>query len=188
MARTSSKMLALGTKAPDFKLLDTVSGEYKSLSGLKSEQATVVIFMCNHCPYVILMKEKLAELARAYHSKGVRFIAISSNDAENYPDDSPENMKLDAEKYGYCFPYLYDETQVVAKAYDAACTPDLYVFDSALRLVYRGQFDESRPGVGIAPTGADLSAALDAILAGDIVSTDQTPSLGCNIKWITQVA
>lgn len=183
MARTSSNMLPLGTIAPDFTMPDTVSGKTVSLDELKSDQATVIMFICNHCPFVKHVDEQLVAVANDYRSKGVSFIAISSNDVENYPQDGPELMKEEAEKLGYPFPYLYDESQEVAKAYDAACTPDFYVFNGDLKCVYRGQLDDSRPGNGKPVTGSDLRAALDEILEGKAVSAPQIPSLGCNIKW-----
>ena len=183
MARTPSNMLPLGTPAPDFKLLDTISGKTLSLSELKSDKATVIMFICNHCPFVKHVDDGIVSLANDYQAKGVSFIAISSNDVENYPQDSPELMKEEAEKVGYTFPYLYDETQAVAKAYDAACTPDFYVFDKDLKCAYRGQLDDSRPSNGKPVTGKDLRAALDEILGGKEVSAPQIPSLGCNIKW-----
>tara|TARA_Y100000114_G_scaffold157317_1_gene189671 strand:- start:15153 stop:15686 length:534 start_codon:yes stop_codon:yes gene_type:complete len=176
-------MLPLGTPAPDFKLPDTISGKSLSLAELKSDKATVIMFICNHCPFVKHVDEGIVSLAKDYQTKGVSFIAISSNDVENYPQDSPELMKEEAEKVGYTFPYLYDETQEVAKAYDAACTPDFYVFDADLKCAYRGQLDDSRPGNGKPVTGKDLRAALDEILEGKPVSAPQIPSLGCNIKW-----
>lgn len=183
MARTPSNMLPLGTPAPDFKLPDTVSGKTLNLDELKSDKATVVMFICNHCPFVKHVDAGIVSLAKDYQSKSVSFIAISSNDVENYPQDSPELMKEEAEKVGYTFPYLYDETQAVAKAYDAACTPDFYVFDAEMKCAYRGQLDSSRPGNGVPVTGKDLRAALDEILEGKEVSAPQIPSLGCNIKW-----
>ncbi len=183
MALTESKMLALGTQAPDFTLPDTVSGQVLSLSDLKSEKATVIMFLCNHCPYVIHVNEEIVRITKDYQSKGVRFIGISSNDVVNYPQDGPDKMKIHAREVGYDFPYLYDETQEVAKAYDAACTPDFYVFDGALKLAYRGRLDGSRPGNNLTLTGEDLRAALDAVLAGSEVSSLQIPSAGCNIKW-----
>lgn len=183
MARTPSNMIALGTKAPDFALPDTVSGTTKTLDELKGEKATVVMFICNHCPFVKHVNQGIVSLAKDYNDKGIGFIAISSNDVENYPDDSPDKMKENAESEGFLFPYLYDETQEVAKAYDAACTPDFYVFDHGLSLVYRGQLDDSRPGNGIPVTGKDIRQALDAILVGDRVPDAQKPSIGCNIKW-----
>ncbi|PWL30239.1 thioredoxin family protein [uncultured Roseivirga sp.] len=183
MARTPSNMLPLGTKAPNFTLPDTISGKTVSLDKLKSDKATVIMFICNHCPFVKHVDEAIVSLAKDYQARGVSFIAISSNDVENYPQDSPELMKEEAEKVGYTFPYLYDETQEVAKAYDAACTPDFYVFDKDLKCAYRGQLDDSRPGNDKPVTGKDLRAALDEILEGKEVSAPQIPSLGCNIKW-----
>ncbi|TKD61359.1 thioredoxin family protein [Flavobacterium sp. ASW18X] len=183
MARTPSNMLPLGTKAPDFSLLDTLSGSVLELDQLKGEKGTVVLFICNHCPFVIHVNPMLVTLANIYQEKGINFIAISSNDVENYPQDAPELMTKVAKKENYPFPYLYDETQEVAKAYDAACTPDLYLFDQDLALVYRGQLDDSRPQNGIPLTGQDLKAAMDALLSGVAITTVQKPSLGCNIKW-----
>ncbi len=183
MAATPSAMMPLGTKAPDFSLTDTVSGKTVSLEKLKGEKATLVMFICNHCPYVLHVNDELVRVARHYQPKGVSFIAISSNDVENYPQDGPELMKEQAKKVGYPFPYLYDETQEVAKAYDAACTPDLFLFDHELKCVYRGQLDDSRPKNDIPVTGKNLRAALDAVLAGEEVSEHQIPSIGCNIKW-----
>ena len=183
MALTPSNMIPLGTKAPDFNLPDAVSGSDMSLEHLKSDKATVIMFICNHCPYVKHVQQGLVELANDYIAKGVSFIAINSNDVENYPDDSPENMKRDAEKFGYPFPYLFDETQAIAKAYAAACTPDFYIFDGDLKLIYRGQMDDSRPGNGKPVTGKDIREALDQILDGNTISEDQIPSIGCNIKW-----
>lgn len=177
-----SNMMELGTPAPDFNLLDTISNKQKSLSKLYSDTATVIVFICNHCPFVHHVNRQLVKVANTYQAEGIQFIAISSNDIENYPQDSPELMKVTAIKEKYSFPYLYDETQEVAKAYKAECTPDFFVFDGELKCVYRGRFDETRPGMGVA-TGADLSAALDAILAGKKVNPDQKPSMGCNIKW-----
>ncbi len=183
MAATPSIMLELGTKAPDFELTDAVTGQKISLESLQSEQATVVMFICNHCPYVKHVRHELARLGEDYLEKGVSFVAISSNDVDNYPEDSPEKMKLVAEEWGLPFPYLYDESQEVAKAYMAACTPDFYVFDSNLKLVYRGQLDDSRPGNDVPVTGKDIRNALENILAGMPVSKNQKPSIGCNIKW-----
>jgi len=176
-------MLELGTQAPDFTLPDTVSGEEKSFSELASDKATVVMFICNHCPYVIHVNPEIVRLANDYQAKGVSFIAISSNDAEKYPQDGPDKMKEQAEKLGYPFPYLFDETQEVAKAYDAACTPDFYVFDGDQKLVYRGRLDGSKPGNDAPLTGEDLRAALDAVLAGKPAPEKQYPSGGCGIKW-----
>lgn len=183
MARTPSNMLPLGTPAPEFKLTDTVSGKELSLNDVKSDKATVIMFICNHCPFVKHVDEGIVAVAKDYQAKGVSFVAISSNDVENYPQDAPNLMKEEAEKVGYSFPYLYDETQEVAKAYDAACTPDFYVFDGDLKCAYRGQLDDSRPGNDKPVTGKDLRAALDEILEGKEVSAPQLPSLGCNIKW-----
>ncbi|MGG3888810.1 thioredoxin family protein [Metabacillus fastidiosus] len=183
MARTESKMFPLGSTAPDFNLLNTANDETVSLQDIKSDTATVIMFICNHCPFVKHVDDELIRLANDYQPKGISFIAISSNDVENYPDDSPENMKKTAEELGYPFPYLYDETQEVAKAYDAACTPDFYIFDGDLKCVYRGQLDDSRPGNEKTVTGESIRAALDALLHNETVSDVQKPSLGCNIKW-----
>lgn len=183
MARTPSNMLELGTKAPRFSLMDTISGETKSLERLKGEKGTVIMFICNHCPFVIHVNPKITELAKDYQKKGIGFIAISSNDIENYPQDAPELMTVKAKEEGYPFPYLYDETQDVAKSFDAACTPDFYLFDEDLSLVYRGQLDDSRPENGVPLTGKDLSNAMDAVLNGTKVDVLQKPSIGCNIKW-----
>ncbi len=183
MARTPSNMIPLMTTAPQFEILDTVSGKMMSLSQLKGEKGTVIFFICNHCPFVIHVNQELVRVARDYAEKGIGFIAISSNDVENYPDDAPDLMKKLAEEQGYPFPYLYDETQEVARAYDAACTPDIFLFDSDLRLAYRGQLDSSRPGNDIPVTGEDLRKALDAVLENRSVPGEQKPSLGCNIKW-----
>ena len=183
MAFTESNMLDLGTKAPDFTLPDTVSGKTISLKDIASDKATVVMFLCNHCPYVIHVNEEIVRVVRDYKPKGVSFVGISSNDVENYPADAPDKMTLHAKKVGYDFPYLYDESQDVAKAYDAACTPAFYVFDGDLNLVYRGRIDDSRPSNGVALSGKDLRAALDAVLAEEEVSSVQYPSGGCNIKW-----
>lgn len=183
MARTPSNMLALGTKAPDFKLLDTVTGTALSLQALRGLKGTVIYFICNHCPFVKHVNEELVKIAHDYVEKGISFIAISSNDVENYPQDGPDEMKKTAKELGYPFPYLYDETQEVAKAYDAACTPDIYLFDRNLELVYRGQLDDSRPGNDIPVTGNDLRHAMDCLLAGKENTKEQKPSIGCNIKW-----
>jgi len=183
MTRTPSNMLPLGTKAPTFNLINPVTGNSISLDDLKSDTATVIMFICNHCPYVKHVQTHLVELANDYIRKGISFVAINSNDVENYPDDNPEKMKDTAKEFSYPFPYLFDETQEVAKAYQAACTPDFYIFNSEMRLVYRGQLDDSRPGNNIPVTGKDMRAALDSILENMPVSTEQRPSLGCNIKW-----
>jgi peroxiredoxin len=182
MALTPSTMLPLGTTAPDFQLPDT-NGKLVSASDFKNAPALLVIFMCNHCPYVIHIRQGLAQLGRDYQSKGVAMIGINSNDAVNYPADNPARMKDETRTAGYTFPYLFDESQLVAKAYHAACTPDIYLFDARHKLVYRGQFDDSRPGNGVPVTAKDLRVALDAVLAGKPVSATQTPSMGCNIKW-----
>jgi peroxiredoxin len=179
---TPSTMLPLGTKAPDFSL-PNVDGTTVSLSDFASAPACLIIFMCNHCPFVKHVALELAKLGRDYQAKGVAVIAISSNDVSTHPADSPEQMVHEVESREYTFPYLFDEAQEVAQAYKAACTPDYYVFDKDLRLAYRGQLDESRPDSGIAVTGRDLRAALDAVLAGKSPSPDQKPSIGCNIKW-----
>jgi peroxiredoxin len=182
MALTPSTMLPLGTTAPDFKLPDT-DGKIISLADFKDRAALIVIFMCNHCPYVVHIRSALAQLARDYAPRGVGMVGINSNDVENYPADRPAKMKEEVKTAGYIFPYLYDETQAVAKSYRAACTPDIFLFDRGHRLVYRGQFDASRPGNGIPVTGKDLRTALDAVLAGKTTSELQVASIGCNIKW-----
>jgi peroxiredoxin len=175
-------MLSLGAKAPDFALPDT-EGRLVRLSDFQGAPALLVIFMCNHCPYVKHIADELARFAKEYQAKGVAIVGINSNDAANYPDDSLEKMREEVKLRGYTFPYLYDETQEVAKAYRAACTPDFFLFDKEHRLVYRGQFDDSRPSNGVPVTGKDLRAALDAVLSRKPVPPDQKPSLGCNIKW-----
>jgi len=183
MARTPSNMLPLGTKAPEFELLDTASNKTLSLEKLKGKNGTVVMFICNHCPFVVHVNPELSRLGKEYQAKGIGFVAISSNDVANYPQDAPDLMKEKAKAMEYSFPYLYDETQEVAKAYDAACTPDFYLFDANLELVYRGQLDDSRPGNGLPLTGSDLRNAMDAVLNGNAVDSNQKPSIGCNIKW-----
>jgi peroxiredoxin len=183
MALTPSNIFEKGTKAPDFKLMDTISDRTISLSDVQGEKGTIIFFICNHCPFVIHVNEQLVQLANDYLSKGFGFVAISSNDVKNYPQDAPELMKIHAKNVGYPFPYLYDETQEVAKAYDAACTPDLYVFDGDLRSVYHGQLDNSRPGNRIPVTGQDMRAVLDSILDGSKYIGQEKPSMGCNIKW-----
>ena len=184
MAVTPSNMLPIGTKAPDFKLYDTVSGEHQSLDDLKSDKGTLVMFICNHCPYVKHVNPELVRLANDYKEKGISFIAISSNDVESHPQDSPEKMSQNAKEQGYPFPYLYDETQEVAKAYKAACTPDFFLFDGDLKLVYRGRLDESSPGNNKPLNGKDLRHALDKLLQGETIpEKEQYPSMGCNIKW-----
>ncbi|MBT8303725.1 MAG: thioredoxin family protein [Bacteroidia bacterium] len=183
MAQTPSNMLPLGTKAPDFSLLDTLSGQTMNLRDMKGDNGTVIMFICNHCPFVKHVNSEVSQMAKDYIESGVKFIAISSNDVENYPQDGPNLMKENAKSEGYIFPYLYDESQEVAKAYEAACTPDFYLFDEQLELVYRGQLDDSRPGNGVPVTGNDLRLAIDSILNNQSVSTSQKPSIGCNIKW-----
>ena len=182
MVKTASTMLPLGTPAPDFSLRN-VDGQMVSLSDFQGQPALLVIFMCNHCPFVKHIAEQLAQLGRDYQGVGVGMVAISSNDIANHPEDSPEQMIHEVEQRGYSFPYLYDEDQDVAIAYQAACTPDFYVFDGDQKLAYRGQLDSSRPDSGIPVTGQDLRAALDAILAGEPAAEHQVPSIGCNIKW-----
>lgn len=183
MAKTESNMLELGTIAPEFSLFDTVSEETKSLQALKGKNGTVIMFICNHCPFVIHVNPEITRLAIEYQQKGIGFIAISSNDVDNYPQDAPHLMKIKAEKEGYPFPYLYDPTQKVAKDYNAACTPDFYLFNRHSKLVYRGQLDDSRPGNGLPPNGKDLRSALDNLIAQKAIDIHQKPSIGCNIKW-----
>ncbi len=175
-------MLPLGTAAPDFKLPDT-DGKLVSLADFQGKAALLVVFMCNHCPYVIHIRGALAQLARDYLPRNVGMVGINANDVTNYPDDSPAKMKEEVRTAGYVFPYLFDESQSVARSYRAACTPDMFLFDKNRKLVYRGQFDPSRPGNGLPATGADLRAALDAVLAGKPVPEKQIASIGCNIKW-----
>jgi len=176
-------MIPLGTTAPHFNLRDTVSNTLMGLQNIKGSKGTVIMFICNHCPFVIHVNSQLVKVANDYANKGIAFIAISSNDVVNYPQDGPDNMAVHAKKEGYPFPYLYDETQEVAKAYDAACTPDIYLFDGDLKLTYRGQLDDSRPGNGLPVSGADLRHALECLLAGIENNKAQKPSIGCNIKW-----
>lgn len=182
MAVTPSTMLSLGTQAPAFRLPDT-RGKLVSLDDAPDAKAYLVCFICNHCPFVIHIREELARFAREYQQRGVFIVGINANNAKTHPDDSPEQMVHEVEKAGYVFPYLYDETQETAKAYRAACTPDFFLFDGERKLVYRGQFDNSRPGNGIPVTGKDLRAAVDAVLAGKKPTAEQLPSIGCNIKW-----
>jgi len=183
MAATPSTMMPLGTIAPDFSLPNVVTGETVTLQSIKSDKATVIMFICNHCPYVKHIQAELVKIAQDYQSQGVVFIAINSNDAVNYPDDAPDKMKEVAQQWSYPFPYLYDETQEVAKAYQAACTPDFFMFDAQLKCAYRGQLDGARPKNEIPVTGKDMRAALDALLAGQPIDSEQIPSVGCNIKW-----
>ena len=185
MAKTPSQMIPLGTKAPDFVLPDAVSGRDYTLDELRGERGTLVMFTCNHCPFVRHIEVALSKLGLDYADSGIGIVAISANDVETFPDDHPEKMKEKANGLGYAFPYLYDESQDVARTYDAACTPDFFLFDSDLKCVYRGQFDDSRPGNDVPITGADLRGAMDALIAGEAISDDQKPSVGCNIKWKT---
>lgn len=184
MALTESTMLALGTTAPDFSLPDTRSVDrsytFQEISG---DNGTLVVFICNHCPYVIHVIEELVNVANDYTSKGIGTVHISSNDVEKYPVDSPDHMQGFAEQHAYTFPYLYDESQAVAKAYAAACTPDIYLFDANDKLYYRGRLDANRPGTGKQPDGSELRAAIDAMLSGQAAPVKQYPSAGCNIKW-----
>lgn len=183
MSLTPSNMLPLGTIAPDFHLSNTVDNTLVSLELSKGSNGTLIMFICNHCPFVKHVNAELSRLAKHYKSQGISCIAISSNDVENYPDDAPHLMKQNAIEQDFIFPYLYDETQEVAKAYDAACTPDFYVFDKSLKLVYRGQLDNSRPGNGIPVTGEDIRAVLDNLINNKPIPDVQKPSIGCNIKW-----
>ncbi|HEU5164786.1 MAG TPA: thioredoxin family protein [Chitinophagaceae bacterium] len=183
MARTPSTMVALGTKAPAFILPDTVSGKDISLENIKGEIATVIMFICNHCPFVKHVNAELVGLANDYNNKQIGFAAISSNDVINHPDDSPQLMAQVAKQLKYPFPYLYDQSQETAKAYDAACTPDFFIYDKDLRLVYRGQLDDSRPGNEMPVTGKDIRRALDRLINNEPVPHEQRPSIGCNIKW-----
>ncbi len=184
MAATPSNMMPLGTTAPTFNLLDTISDKLRSLEELSGKKGTVITFICNHCPFVIHVNPEMTKVANSYRGSGISFIAISSNDVVNYPQDAPHLMKEKAIEEGYMFPYLYDATQEVAKSYDAACTPDFYLFDENLELVYRGQFDNSRPGNGIPVSGTDLKNAINALIDGKEIDKRQKPSIGCNIKWV----
>ena len=183
MARTESAMLALGTPAPDFLLTDVATGHLISTQAVTGPKGLLVMFICRHCPFVKHLDRALAQLGHDYETSGVGIIAISSNDAANYPDYAPDSLAEQAREFGFVFPYLYDETQEVARAYDAQCTPDFFLFDDALKLAYRGQFDDSRPSSRIPVTGEDLRAALDALITGEPISPEQRPSIGCNIKW-----
>ncbi|PSO87536.1 MAG: thioredoxin family protein [Cyanobacteria bacterium QS_3_48_167] len=183
MALTESTMMPLGTKAPDFQLRDTVSGETITLNKFANQKALLVIFMCYHCPFVQHVKEEIARIDKDYAGKGLGIVAISANDVETHPDDAPENLKAMAQELGFNFPFCYDETQEIAKAYTAACTPDFFLFDADRKLAYRGQLDDSRPNSDAPVHGKDLRAAIDAVLAGKGVGSDQKPSIGCNIKW-----
>jgi thiol-disulfide isomerase/thioredoxin len=183
MARTPSNMISLGSNAPNFSLIDVTSNSILSLSENKGEIGTVIMFICNHCPYVKHVNPTISRLSKKYHDNDIKFIAISSNDIINYPDDSPEKMKINALENDFNFPYLYDETQEVAKAYDAACTPDFYLYDSNLKLVYRGQLDNSRPGNDMESDGSDMENAIQCLKDGVENNELQKPSIGCNIKW-----
>jgi peroxiredoxin len=180
-------MLALGTIAPEFSLFDTVSQKTMNLHALTGAKGTVIMFICNHCPFVVHVNPEITKLSKDYTKKGIGFIAISSNDVENYPEDAPHYMRIKAKAENYTFPYLYDEHQEVAKNYDAACTPDFYVFDADLKLVYRGQLDDSRPENGRPLNGKDLRNALENLLSGNKIDSLQKPSIGCNIKWKPQI-
>jgi peroxiredoxin len=182
MSRTPSRMLALGTALPAFALPDTVSGRTVSSATLQGKPA-VVFFICNHCPFVKHIRAGISDFGRYCQERGVAMVAVSSNDAQNYPADAPEAMAIEAKGAGYVFPYLYDESQAVARAFDAACTPDLYIFDAQGKLAYRGQFDGARPANDVPVTGRDARAAIEALLAGHAPNADQIPSIGCNIKW-----
>jgi len=184
MAAVNSTMLELGTRAPDFTL-PSATGSHVSLADFAGAPALLVMFICNHCPFVKHVQAKLVELAREFRKRGVAIAAINANDWTAYPDDSPERMAQEAREHGYDFPYLYDETQATARAYRAACTPDFFLFNAERRLVYRGQMDDSRPGNNVPVTGKDLSRAVDALLSGQPVDPNQRPSIGCNIKWRT---
>ncbi len=183
MALTPSTMLPLGTAAPDFSLPDTVSGKTLTLTTFSGKKALLVMFICNHCPFVKHLKSALSQLGKDYAGKDVAMVGISANDPVSHPEDAPAKLAADAKASGYSFPVLFDETQKVAQAYKAACTPDFFVFDAARKLAYRGQFDDSRPGNGKPVTGADLRSALDAVLGGRAAASKQQPSIGCNIKW-----
>ncbi len=183
MALIHSTMLALGTTVPDFELPDVVSGEMTGPGQFAGQRGLLVMFICRHCPYVVHVQQELGRLGRDYAEQSLGMIAISSNDVDNYPDDHPDRLRAMAGELGFAFPYCYDESQAVAKAFTAACTPDFFLFDGTRKLVYRGQLDDSRPGNGKPVTGKDLRAAIDAVLTGEPVSQDQRPSAGCNIKW-----
>ncbi len=183
MARTESNEFRIGTKAPEFTLINTVDDKNYSLNDLKGTKGTVIMFICNHCPFVIHVNKALVKMANEYQQKGINFIAISANDVENYPQDAPHLMKQLAKEENFPFPYLYDETQEVAKSYDAACTPDFYIFDAELKTVYHGQLDNSRPGNGKPVTGEDMRLALENLLQNKPVIEHQKPSVGCGIKW-----
>jgi peroxiredoxin len=183
MARTESAMIELGTEAPPFDLEDVISTEHRSLDQVKGKHGLLVMFICQHCPFVQHVEKELAAIGKDFAGKGLGIAAISSNDAATHPEDAPHSLKRQAEKLGLNFPYLYDESQQVARAYDATCTPDFFLFDQDLKLVYRGQLDDSRPGNTVPVTGRDLRLAIDSLIAGKPISAEQKPSIGCNIKW-----
>lgn len=183
MARTPSKMIALGTQAPDFHLPDVISGQIVSLESFATKSGLLVMFICRHCPYVKHVQSELARIGKDYQSRDIGIVAITANDIEQQPDDAPESIKSMVQELGFTFPFCYDESQAIAKAYGATCTPDFFLFDRNRQLVYRGQLDDSRPSNGLPVTGRDLRAALDALLAGQPISQEQRASLGCNIKW-----
>jgi len=184
MAITPSNTMPIGTKAPDFSLMDSVSGNLLNLNDIKGKKGTLVMFICNHCPFVKLIEKELVKLGQDYADSGIGIVAINSNDIENYPEDAPDKMKITAEQLGYVFPYLFDATQEVARAYDAACTPDIFLFDENLKCAYHGQFDDARPGNNIKPTGNSLKTAMDLLINDKpIPKEEQKPSVGCNIKW-----
>ncbi len=183
MALTPSSMLPLGTPLPNFELINTIDGQMVRSNDLVSNKATVVMIICNHCPYVKHILNAIVAVANEYGAKGIQFVAISSNDADTFPADGPDKMRELALNQGFSFPYLFDESQAVAKAFEAACTPEFYIFDNAAACCYRGQFDDSKPDNGIPPTGSAIRAALDAVLAGEPIDVEQKPSIGCNIKW-----
>jgi peroxiredoxin len=183
MARTTSTMLALGTMAPDFSLPDVISGKTMTRDQAAGDRGLLVMFLCAHCPFVKHVNRELARLGRDYADRGLGIVAIGSNDADAYPDDAPPALRVQAIEHGFTFPYLYDETQNIARAYHAVCTPDFFLFDAEKKLVYRGQLDGSRPGNGIAVSGRDLRAAIENVLAGKPVAAEQKPSIGCSIKW-----
>jgi peroxiredoxin len=183
MSNTPSTMQALGTPAPDFSLPEPSTGGHKTLADFSDAEALLVVFLSNHCPFVKHLADHLAGFATAYHQRGLAVVGVMANDVASYPDDAPERMKEEVARRGYTFPYLFDESQEVAKAYHAACTPDFFLFDADRKLVYRGQYDASRPSLDTPVTGSDLSTAVDAVLAGRATAEPQVPSVGCNIKW-----
>lgn len=183
MARAASNRIEMGTRAPDFKLMDTITDHLITLEEVRGEKGTLIMFICNHCPFVKHVNEEIVRLANDYRPLGFGSAAINSNDIQKYPEDRPELMKEHAAKYQYSFPYLFDGTQEIARAYKAACTPDFYLFDDQLQLIYHGQLDDSRPGNGLHPNGRDLREAMDAVLNNRKVSSSQKPSIGCSIKW-----